>query len=177
MYPNVRASTRVKFRSWDLTVKGCVQAQLETMATHVKDNLTVAAWGVVPLPNVVTSNIRDGFGNVVATGVYDSVTGMHAEIAAIYTRGTPAWATPHTIRTTLEPCHRCAAILRAFVIAYGWTVEAPQRAFASNYPGAYYLPDNVYAVVATRLDTIPAHELTEYENRIRSVICGFGVAT
>jgi len=166
---------RVTYRPWEATVRGEVRALLTTMATNVKNNLTVAAWGAA-LPDVVTSNIRTALGGVVATGTYNSVTGVHAEIAAIVALGPAAWVNPHIIRTTLEPCHRCAAILRAFVVQYGWTVEAPAQAFASNYPGAYYLPANVYAVVATQFGTIPAPEQAHYENEIKSLICGFGVA-
>jgi tRNA(Arg) A34 adenosine deaminase TadA len=175
MLPAVRTSGRQTYRNWNTTVKGEVQALLETLAAHVKDNLTITAW-VGPAPAVVSSRIRDAAGLQVAVGQYDSGTGAHAEVAAISALGAAAWVNAHTIATSLEPCHRCAVILRAFELVYGWTVEAPQRAFASNYPGAYSLPDAVYAVVVTRMGTVPAAELTHFSREIKSMICGFGVA-
>jgi len=170
---------RANVREWFHTVRPVLQAQFELWATNVRDNLVVAAWPP-PAPAVVTSQIRDAVGAAVANGVYNPANGIHAEIAAISNLagvvGPANWAGPHTIQTSLEPCQRCALILRTFVLTYGWTVQAPANAFANNYPGAYNLPDDVYTVVAGQLGLIPAHERVHYEARIKSMICGFAVA-
>lgn len=67
-------------------------------------------------------------------------------------------------------------ILRAFVVTHNWTVQAPARAFASNYTGAYYLPDNVLdLVIAALAPALVGDEGTHYREQIKALILAFGV--
>jgi len=163
--------SRTRRRDWETTVKPAVSAQLTLMATRTKNNLTINAG---PVGVNVLSAIT---GAAAANGAYDSGTGVHAEIDAITNVGAANWGNALTITTNKEPCPRCAAILQAFVATHNWTVRAPANAFASNYTGAYALPDNILTLVIACLQpALQGDEATHYRSNIKSVIMGFAIS-
>ena len=166
--PRRAAATR---RDWEHTVKPAVIAQLTLMATTTKNGLTINAG---PAGANVLSTITGGA--AVANGAYNSSTGVHAEIDAITTLGAANWNQALTITTNKEPCPRCAVILQAFVGAHNWTVRAPANTFASNYVGAYLLPDNILTLVIQQLaPALAGDEGTYFRTQIKEVIVGFAV--
>jgi hypothetical protein len=167
----VRGARRLSRAPWNNGADGRAGAALQAMADHTRRNLTVTPWPAAA-PLVVTSRIFDAAANQVATGTYDSGTGIHAEVAAINSLAAIAWVNPHTILTSLEPCPRCAVILRAFQMAHGWTIQAPARAFASNWAGAYALPDDIFTVVLNQMN-ISALDRMHYSEEIKSAIKTF----
>jgi len=129
----------------------------------------------------VAARINDAGGTQQSTGQYQQATGIHAEIQAIdlliFNLNGAAIPQNLVLLCSDNPCKRCAAIISAFRTTYTWTHRAVGQSYHSNYPGAYFLPDNVLDVVITKLTNLHVlltNEPVKYRENIRSAISGWG---
>ena len=120
------------------TLKDAITGRWSTQAKDTRDNITVDAnlgkGGAYDVKADITHQ------NGVASGAYNSSTGIHAEMDALSNCPPSYFA---TLEVNPPPCKRCAAVLYHYRRKFSWTIKAPSRTFASTYQGAYHVPDFV----------------------------------
>jgi hypothetical protein len=171
-------------RPWNV-VEDSIKGKLSGMADATKGAIVATPAANLPAAPpgayAVGAQIHQPLNTVISTGQYTQQSGIHAEIDAI-NRLPPGWlASPAAQNAILlssdNPCKRCAAILRAFISQYNWTVRSLAQAFHSNYAGNYNLPDSALNPVILQLVNnhgIDQQEAVHYREKIRSLIQSWG---
>lgn len=163
---------RIRYRPYD-TLSGNILARWTDHALTTRNAIKANDNPGPRDPYSVSCTITSGDGTELARGSYDSVTGLHAELAAISNLPSDV----HYAKLTVDPppCRRCAAILHYYRRRFSWTIRAPENAFAPTYHGAYDIPPGVRDMIITDLieeQIVTEPEAERYEAAILSAFQG-----
>ena len=117
----------------------------------------------------IRCEIRHG-DSLIATGAYNSTSGLHAEMDAL--NNCPV-STAAVLIVGLAPCKRCAAVLAHYCRGHRLTIRAPDTRSQGTYSGAYRTPECAAEIIIGGLVRANVVTMAEAEHHRREILSQF----